>query len=164
MSQRRSVCTTYWTILAAAILFAIGATPASAVERDHLVFSETAPFVFENPCNGELFTGTVRFHFMTTDVASARTINSIHYDSAQLRGESASGALYVGGIVSVEHGHASTTGTNDQMATAHNPTFHVIRQGEVGTQDDFLSHVLLITKIENDTVVFSIEHVRSECR
>jgi hypothetical protein len=150
-----------------AIVLGAGTALAAPAETQHQVIRETAPFELENPCTGELITGIARFHFVESAVANSNVSHGTSNEYAQLRGETAAGVTYVGMLVAFLTGNGPLTPPPPtEVLVLGNPTFHMVRQGEDGTNDDFYAHVVLITHIdiESQTTTLAIEHVRTECQ
>ena len=131
----------------------------------HYSFVTTVEGELTNPCTGEPFTatGVVRDTITTTQTPSGN--NTIEdQEVAQYSGISPSGARYQGTLV----GTLNAVVQSDQMEVIilTNPTFHWIRTGEDGTQDDFYDHAVLIGHFDFQTQTYTlqIEHVSSECK
>lgn len=156
-------------VLVGALAFAVApialADPASTV---HQVGRETAPLEFDNPCTGEHFTGVVTFHFASNIVSNGNVVHLFSTGSAQLRGESASGASYVGTstFLETQTSPIAVPPPPKQVGVLLNPTFHVIRQGEDGTSDDFYLHAAVISHLDvaTQTYTLSVDHFFAECR
>jgi hypothetical protein len=133
----------------------------------HQTIHEQAPFVFTNPCNGEVFAGTADFLIVETALSTPSGINHFTQNGfSQLRGETASGVQYTSTLVfTIANTTPNEPPPPNQIDVLANPTFHVIRQGEDGTDDDFFLHVVLIGHLDLATGTSTLEmtHFRSEC-
>ena len=83
-----------------------------------------------------------------------------------MRGETATGVQYTSTLVFTTNNHVpNEPPPPNQIDVLANPTFHVIRHGEDGTNDDFFEHVVLLRHLDLAAGVYTLEidHVRSQC-
>ena len=156
------------TVAVAGLCLAGAWTATAAGDRaftKHFSFVTTLQGELTNPCTGEPFTATVvvRDQFTVTHTPSGNDIIE-DQEVATSSGVSPSGARYEGTSV----GTLNAVVQSDQMEVIilTNPTFHWIRTGEDGTQDDFYDHAVLIGHFDFQTQTYTlqIEHVSSECK
>jgi hypothetical protein len=130
--------------------------------------SGTADFTSEvNPCNGEAFTATADFEFVT-NLVTTPSGNNVGVDLGVFHGSGvgASGARYVFQTVGIESGGVFYAGPDRQVQIGLNPTIHFIRTGTDGTQEDFFFHAQFSVIIDLDTltVTHNIGHFSTDCR
>jgi len=145
-----------------------GSAKADGAEIYHQVSSGTADFTSEvNPCNGEPFTATARFQFVT-NFATTPSGNSGGVDLGVFEGSGvgASGARYRFQTVGVESGGVFYAGPDRQVLIGLNPTIHFIRIAPDGTRDDWFFHAQfnVIIDLETLTVTHNVGHFSSDCR
>jgi hypothetical protein len=154
-----------------ALALVAGTAPAAAMAADsngafvvHENFSDTETRPIDNPCNGETVYVTGTFHFEITYNETASGIQaSARTGVFEGTGVSDSGATYV----VTEAGHDTNTlfGTSRQIAVSLNPTWHFVRTGPDGTQEDFFMRVVLISHLDLDTgmLTLDVEQASTEC-
>jgi hypothetical protein len=145
-----------------------GTAFADGAEIYHQVQSGTVDFTSEvNPCNGEAFTATADFEFVT-NLVTTPSGNDVGVDLGVFHGSGvgASGARYVFQTVGVESGGVFYAGPDRQVQIGLNPTIHFIRTGPDGTQEDFFFHAQfsVIIDLETLTVTHNVGHFSSDCR
>ena len=156
------------TVGALALVAVLAPTAAVAADPNgafvvHEGYSEIQTRPIDNPCNGEtvFVTGTFRFEITYLETASGVQA-SARTGVFQGTGVSPSGATYV--VTNAGHDTVVFQADTSEISIALNPTWHFVRTGPDGTQEDFFMRVVLIAHTdETGTTTLDVEQASAEC-